>query len=242
MQPIVPSLFITGTDTDVGKTVLTATLLACLRRTGIQAICMKPFQTGAYQMGNSWQAPDLDLPLQWSNLDPKQVPYNLMAPYCYAPACSPHLAARQANEHPTLNHIEECLIELAHRYDPVLCEGAGGILVPVNDKEDMLDLACRLQLPVVVVARPGLGTLNHTLLTLRALRNSDLNVLGVVIANKNAVPWGDLEKDNQKTIAQRGHTRILGVLPFVDAVTDQPELPEELAHAGDQILQNMSMR
>ena len=239
MQPIVPSLFITGTDTDVGKTVLTATLLACLRRTGIQAICMKPFQTGAHQTGTSWRAPDLDLPLRWSNLQEKQVPYDLMAPYCYKPPCSPHLAARQASDYPTLDRVEACFTELTRSYDSILCEGAGGILVPINDKEDMLDIACRLQLPVVVVTRPSLGTLNHTLLTLRALQNSDLNVLGVVFANRNNIPWGDIEKDNQRTIAQRGHTRILGVLPFVDAVIDQPALPKELADAGDQILSNM---
>lgn len=235
----IPSLFITGTDTDIGKTVLTATLLCALRRCGNNAICMKPFQTGATRMDNQWSAPDVALPLQWSHLNRDDVPYELIAPYCFEPPCSPHLAARQVHIEPTLHRVEECFTALASQFDTVLCEGAGGILVPINQQESFIDLAVRLQLPVIVVARPSLGTLNHTLLTLHALRHRDLTVAGVVLVDRTGSSWGDIEKDNVETIEQRGNTTVLGILPHVPDVADQEDIPGTLLQEGERILEKL---
>lgn len=233
------SLFITGTDTDIGKTVLTATLLCALRGRGTNAICMKPFQTGATRTGEQWAAPDVELPLRWSQLCRDDLPHDLIAPYCFEPPCSPHLAAQQANLEPTLHHVTTCYTALASQYDTVLCEGAGGILVPINEQESMIDLADSLQLPVIVVARPNLGTLNHTLLTLSALRQRNLTVAGLVLVDRTGTPWGDIEKDNVATLERRGHTKILGVLPYVSNPADQAVIPNALLQEGQQILDRL---
>ena len=168
-------LFITGTDTGVGKTALSALLLAELRRRNINATPIKPVQTGCE--GN---VPDLDYSLSMAAMEVDAETYANMAPYTFEPACSPHLAAEMAGTEIDIAEMVIAARTLASEYEFVIAEGAGGIMVPLNRRETTLDLMQALKLPILIAARPGLGTINHTLLTIRALRSDGLEIAGVV--------------------------------------------------------------
>lgn len=194
-------VFITGTDTGVGKTVVAAALLASLRARGLDAAPMKPVQTGADK-----GADDLAFSLATAGMMPSESELALMRPYAFPTACSPHLAARQAGESVSIASAMDCAARLRRGRQAVVVEGAGGVLVPLNEGETMLDLMARLSLPVVVVARPGLGTINHTLLTTRVLRETRLRVEGILLNEGAGGAWGLIEEDNLQTL-----TRLSGV-------------------------------
>lgn len=208
-------IFITGTDTGVGKTFVSAALLSVLRSRGVDAVPMKPIQTGATRRSGRWCSPDLDFCLALAGLQPGPVEYARMAPCCFAEACSPHLAVAVAGHRISFRRIKACLRVLQARHAVVIVEGAGGVCVPIQGRQTMLDLMGVLDLPVVVVARPGLGTINHTLLTLQGLRRARLRVLGVVFHATVPGRSGYIERDNVRTIARLGTVRVLGRLPFI---------------------------
>ena len=230
------SLFITGTDTGVGKTVLAASLLAAARGAGVRAAPMKPIQTGCTPDGADLRAPDLDFCLRASGMRIRETVYRDMAPHCYEPACSPHLAAREAGQDIELEPILAAFRRLSADHDCILVEGAGGVLVPISDSLTMLDLMQAFDLPVVLAARTGLGTLNHTLLSLHALRHAAVRVAGVVLVESAATNWGDIETDNRRTLEARGEAPVLGVLPYVEGIETADTLPDVLLHAGREIM------
>ena len=160
-------LFVTGTDTNVGKTVLSALLVAAL-----DGIYWKPIQTGACEGTDRQTVMRL-----------AEVPEGRTLPecYCFDPPVSPHLAAKQAASRIVSSGFER---PARSPNDPLIVEGAGGILVPINDSETMLDLMRQLGMPVVVASRTALGTINHTLLTVNALRDAGADVRGVVMIGK----------------------------------------------------------
>jgi len=215
-------IFITGTDTGVGKTVVSAALLSVLRSCGVDAVPMKPVQTGAKRAGGRWRSPDLDFCLAMNGLQPDHLEYSQMAPYCFARACSPHLAAMLTSRRIERRRVMSAFKALASRHAVVVAEGAGGAGVPLDRRHTMLDLMTWLGLPVVLVARPGLGTLNHTWLTLQALRLARIRVLGVVFNATVPGRPGYIERNNIQTIARWGTVRVLGQLPFVPAVAGTP--------------------
>jgi dethiobiotin synthetase len=207
-------LFITGTDTDVGKTALTALLLAELRRRGSDAAPMKPVQTGC----SGDNVPDLDYSLSMAQMRVSDDDCKSMCPYRFEPACSPHLAAEMAATEIDIAEIIIAARSLASEYEFILAEGAGGILVPINRRETMLDLMQALKFPILLAARPGLGTINHTLLSIRTLRSDGLEIAGVVfIAGTGAEP-GLIEEDNAATIEQFGKVPVLGTIPFCETL------------------------
>src|SRR5574337_454338 len=157
-------LFITGTDTGVGKTLVSALLCAAL-----DGVYWKPIQTGATEDS------DRRTVMELAELGAERT-----LPECYVfnPPVSPHLAAEWAGATIDLSTIHRPEGRLP---GPLIVEGAGGVMVPVNEKEFMLDLMCRLGLPAVVVARSALGTINHSLMTLGSLQRAGLAVKGVVV-------------------------------------------------------------
>jgi dethiobiotin synthetase len=195
-------IFITGTDTGVGKTMVTAALTAQWGAAGVDAVPMKPIQTGCEVRHDGWHATDLDCVLLAAALQPPAEERAWMAPYRFVPPCSPHLAAQQADVEISLPHIVSCFRQLATRHRVVLVEGAGGVLVPLGQGHTMLYLMLALQLPVLLVARPGLGTINHTLLSLRELRRAGLHVLGVVFNETTPTCHGAIEADNPRIITE----------------------------------------
>lgn len=209
------SVFITATDTGVGKTVLAAALLAAARAKGINAVPMKPVQTGCVRRGRRIVAPDLEFCLSAAGLDPSPQERQWMCPYRFILASSPHLAAALARVHISKGGILENFRRILSRHEVVIVEGAGGLLVPINERQTMLDLMRALRLPVLLAARPGLGTLNHTLLSLHALRRAGLRVAGVVLVDRTRRPWGAIERDNLRTIRRLGRVPFVERLPYV---------------------------
>jgi dethiobiotin synthase len=222
-------IFITGTGTGVGKTVVTAGIVRWLRARGVDAVPAKPIQTGcslspAITAGGAAAliVPDLEFVLAAAGLSVGEAEKGLMCPYRYEPACSPHLAGRLVGRYPDLEVIEQCLRELAHEHHALVVEGAGGVLVPIDERRTMRDLMRRLGLPVIVVARVGLGTINHTLLTLEALRAAQLEVLGVVFNDVDGDASSDdvaIRRDNPQTIARLGNVLVLGELGRLPGLT-----------------------
>ena len=211
-------IFVTGTDTGVGKTVVTAMLVSLFRAGGMDAVPMKPVHTGCLSTSHGWVVVDLEFCLSMANLKPAAAERKLMAPYCFQPACSPHLAAAQACEKISVSRIVHGFSVLKANHDLVIVEGAGGVLAPINGEETMLDVMVGLSLPVLLVARPWLGTINHTLLSLRELDRAGLPVLGVIFNDSRSCTWDEIVRDNRLTIERFGHARVLGHLPFIEEI------------------------
>ena len=191
-------IFITGTDTGVGKTHVNAALLAALRARGANAAPMKPVETGVGPDHTS----DLDRALSASELEPGPDDYAAMAPYRFPLPASPHLAAEEADTVIEPSRILAAAELLGRHYDPLLIEGAGGLLVPITRDYSTLDLCRELDAVIIVVARPSLGTLNHTWLTYRCLVDAGLRPLGVVVNAADEAADGPVVEDNLRTIGE----------------------------------------
>lgn len=198
-------LFVTGTDTDVGKTIVAASVFTFLRKART-AVPFKPVQTGAYRISGAWRSPDIDFVLRTANLELNPRHYRMACPYCYRAACSPHLAARLARRPISIARILRAARQLHTCYEFIVAEGAGGVMVPISSRAVMLDIMRSLRLPVLVAARAGLGTLNHTLLTVRAIQDANLPVLGITLW---AARWGYIEESNLQTLRARTGLAVL---------------------------------
>ena len=186
--------FVTGTDTGVGKTVLSALLVAAL-----DGIYWKPVQTGAIE------GTDRNSVRVWAACPEERL---LLERYYFDPPVSPHLAAREAGVRIALDSFELPAPVANH---PYIVEGAGGAMVPLNEQDLMLDLMRRLGLPIVVAARTSLGTINHTLLTLAALRGAQLSVHGVVLIGAKNI-------ENRRAIEHFGKVRVVGHIPVLEKI------------------------
>jgi dethiobiotin synthetase len=222
----VRGLFVTGTGTGVGKTILSAALLAAIAAAGEQVSAHKPVVTGVEDPPGEWP-PDHELLARVAGMTPEEV-----APLRYGPAVSPHLAAELAGERVNPERIaataQDALRNADARGAVLIVEGVGGLLVPLAESFTVRDLAARLGLPLLVAASPGLGTINHTLLTLEAARAAGLEVRAVVLT-----PWPELpaamEESNRATIAQLGGVEV-ATLPRVLSAESAA-----LADAGAQL-------
>jgi len=229
--PRTTGLFVTGTDTDVGKTVVAAALTAVLRARNVDAVPMKPVQTGCRRAGRRLVAPDLEFCLAVCGLRATVAEKERMAPYRFAPACSPHLAARRAGRRIGFARVRKRYGELAADHAFVVVEGAGGVMVPVAGKRLMTDMMHTLGVPVVLVARSGLGTINHTLLSVEALRRSGLDVLGIVFNDVPARGPAHIARDNKRTIARLSGLPVLGHLPRLRCLARGTPRPDRFLEA-----------
>ena len=226
--------FVTGTDTGVGKTAVAAALLWLLTRRGWRAAPVKPVETGLAP----GESGDLELCLATAGLEPPPAELELMRPCRFRLAASPHLAAEQEDREVDPSPAGDGLPRAGRALRPLVVEGAGGLLVPLTRHFLTIDLAARLGLPLVVVARAGLGTINHTLLTLRAARSAGLAVAAVVL--NRAQPVEDrpearrLERDNRRVIAELGGVTVLGPLPHLPGAGKLPAATRELADFLEQ--------
>lgn len=199
--------FVTGTDTGAGKTVVAAALCAALRAAGVRVAAFKPVVTGLDAPADPDWPPDHELLAAAAGTDPAAV-----APLRFGPAVSPHLAAEQAGTPIEPARLEAVARAAGSEADVLVVEGVGGLLVPLAPDYAVRDLARALGLPLVVAARPGLGTINHTLLTLEAARAVGLEVAAVVLT-----PWpvspGVLEESNRATVARFGRIEVRTLPP-----------------------------
>ncbi|MAG91735.1 dethiobiotin synthase [Candidatus Woesearchaeota archaeon] len=215
------TLFITGTDTGIGKTVITGCIAAALLRNGKKVAVYKPIQCGNLLKGNV-SSPDLKLVKDLSGIDDK----NLFNDYGFKLAASPHLASEQENKKVDINLIKNCLELLQKEYDFVLIEGAGGLMVPITREYTVLDLIHELAVPVLVVARASLGTINHSSMTLKLIKSRNIDVNGIII---NYFKGGLIEEDNKRIIHTLNDIPILGVVPFSEKINDLADNFEKYA-------------
>jgi dethiobiotin synthetase len=173
-------LFITGTDTEVGKTVIARLVVRSLVTTGVRVAVMKPVAAGSFMTAQGLRNADALALIADSNV---VMPYATVNPYCLATPVSPHLAAREAGVTIELERIRENYAQLRAGADCVIVEGAGGWLAPLNEDEFIADLAAALELPVLLVVGLRLGCLNHALLTVAAIRQRR-QILAGWIANR----------------------------------------------------------
>src|SRR6185312_4091795 len=169
--------FVTGTDTGIGKTRVSAGLLKALSKSGLKTVGMKPVASGAETTAAGLRNEDA---LTLQSAASLKRPYELVNPYCFAPPVAPHLAAREAGVEIELDRLLGAYGELCRGADAVVVEGVGGWQVPLSDSLELPDLARALELPVVLVVGMRLGCLNHALLTARALRADGLELAGWV--------------------------------------------------------------
>lgn len=200
------SYFVTGTDTGVGKTLVSCALLHAFAARGKRVAGFKPVAAGCDEDDHNDDAKRLRAA---SNV---LTVYGQINPYCFAQPIAPHLAARHSGVRIELHRILTSYHELASQADEVIVEGAGGFLVPLNEKLDSADLARELALPVIVVVGMRLGCLNHALLTLRAIADYELKCAGWVA---NVVDGGmPALQENIEALRERIAAPLLGVLPY----------------------------
>jgi dethiobiotin synthetase len=211
-------VFVTGTDTGVGKSIVAAAICAAAVARGMSIAAYKPVVTGLDEPAGEWPR---DHQLLASAANAGQTPEEV-SPYRFGPAVSPHLAAELAGETIDPERLVGAAQAQAERADALVVEGVGGLLVPLAREYLVRDLAGELSLPVVIAARCGLGTINHSLLTIEAARAVALRIQAVVLT-----PWpdepSDMERSNRETIERFGEVPVIG-LPRTD--------PGNLAQAG----------
>lgn len=205
------SIFIAGTDTGIGKTIVTGCLFRYLIEKGYSAITQKWVQTGS----NSILSSDIRIHFKISKQDlntmKEYIP--LILPHIFKTPFSPHLASKLENRKINIHKIKKSFRTLSVRFDFVIVEGVGGVLVPVNKNKLAIDIVKELKLPVLLVAGNKLGAINHTLLTIEALDSRKIKILGLIFNNlkeQNRI----ILKDNPQIIKALSGKRILGVLPY----------------------------
>jgi dethiobiotin synthetase len=201
----VRGLFVTGTDTGVGKTEVAAAIVAGWRARGLDVGAMKPAQSGV-EDGLPTDADRLRAAAGGGDPPELVCPYSLCAPL------APAVAARLEGVEIETGRVLEAARELGRRHAALVVEGAGGLLVPLSATSTFADLAVALALPVLVVARAGLGTVNHTALTCEALRGRGLRVFGVVL-NRSTAATDPSEPHNAAEIERLTGARVLASLP-----------------------------
>lgn len=209
-SPLSPhGIFVTGTDTGVGKTLVASALLRAFARSGLRAVGMKPVATGCRTDAPDRANADVAALIDASSIS---APIDLINPYCFEPPIAPHLAAQLAGSPISLTRIRECYLSLASLADRVVVEGAGGLLVPLGPREDFGDLVRFLDLSVVLVVGMRLGCLNHALLTAEAIRSRGLPFAGWV-ANRIDSDMPFLE-ENLETLRWKLPAPLIAVVPF----------------------------
>jgi dethiobiotin synthetase len=223
----VNAVFITGTDTSVGKTVAAGLLARYLLDKGFSAITQKWIQTGS-------DLPD-DIAVHREFMNKKQVDIKkllpLIAPYTFKLPASPHLAAEAEGEKIAPSKIINSFKTLAKDFDFVIVEGTGGLLVPFNRKKLVIDIAKELALPVIIVAQNRIGAINHTLLTIEALNRRQMKILGIIF-NADENTNEAVLRDNPVIIEELTAEKILGSLPYLK---DRDLLYKAFIPIGDNI-------
>ena len=202
--------FVTGTDTEVGKTRISLALIELLQKQGLTVAGMKPIASGCELTEQGLRNDDAIQLNQQANID---LPYELINPYAFEPAIAPHIAAQQAGLEIDLAKIKENFIQIQHRSDAVVVEGAGGWLVPLNKTQTMADLALSLDLAVILVVGIKLGCINHALLTVKAIEASGLILQGWVA---NQIEANEQAEKIIKTLQQDITAPCLGQVPQLE--------------------------
>ncbi|HQN64154.1 MAG TPA: dethiobiotin synthase [Methylophilus sp.] len=198
------SVFITGTDTGVGKTYVAVRLIQQYIAQGYKVVGMKPVAAGCEMIDGIWQNEDVVKLMAASNV---QAPREWVNPYSFDAPIAPHIAAAQQNVQIDVAKIQQAYKELQGLADIVIVEGAGGLLVPIDERRTMADIVLALNLPVVLVVNVKLGCINHTLLTAEALKARQIRLSGWVA---NVISPLECGEENIETLA-----KWLGMPPLI---------------------------
>jgi dethiobiotin synthetase len=215
--------FITGTDTGVGKTIITAALILQMKKMGLKVCGMKPVETGCLQKKDVSTADGSDLiPLDGTFLTEVAAcdePSYLISPQRYSHPLAPLAAGRIEGREVNFEKIRNSVRVLFSKYEFLVMEGIGGLLVPVSSGFFALDFAREFNLPLIIVARAGLGTINHTLLTVSHARKEGLGVAGIAINYTSPAEGTLAEKTNPGILGELAGVPIIGTFPYLGNVT-----------------------
>ncbi|MCB5364445.1 dethiobiotin synthase [Pusillimonas sp. CC-YST705] len=205
------SCFVTGTDTEIGKTLTSAAILNAWAAQGYRVVGMKPVAAGAHWRDEAWRNEDTDSLVQAGNVE---VPYEWQTPYLWREPMAPHLAARQAGGEMRLEVILDAYERLSEQAQAVVVEGVGGFRVPLTEQLDTADLAVALGLPVILVVGIKLGCISHALLTVEAIRSRGLFLAGWV-ANQVEIDML-APQANVQSLCERIPAPFLGHVPRLE--------------------------
>jgi len=201
--------FITGTDTDVGKTTIALGLMAALQQQGLSVAVMKPVSAGCEKTQQGLRNDDAMRLMQQASID---LPYELVNPYAFEEYVAPHIAAAQNNITMQIAPLCDAYKKIAAQVDVVIVEGAGGWHVPLNETQTMVDVASAFDLPVINVVGLRLGCLNHALLTAESIAAHGLQNIAWV--GNSLADEMICEAENISTLKQRLPGECLGIVPF----------------------------
>lgn len=226
----IPGLFITGTDTGIGKTVITGAIARHLRLRGRRVAVSKPIASGCVRRREGLVSEDAEYIAHCADTPH---PLDIVCPQRFEEPLAPAVAAARAGEVVDWPAVERSLDVMTADADCILVEGAGGIMVPLDETATVLDLIVWCGLPTVVVARPNLGTINHTVLTVHRLRDAGVTVAGVVINRYPADGAGVAEETSPRWIERLARTQVLCLVPEVPQIGPPP--PADISAAIDQV-------
>lgn len=213
MKPL--SYFITGTDTEIGKTSVSCAIVRALAKRGLQVAAMKPVAAGAFEFNGAWHNEDMDALAAASNI---KLPVSLTMPYLLKTPIAPHLSAELDHITIDIGHIVTCYHEICSQADAIIVEGVGGFCVPFTDANDSAELAVQLGLPVILVVGMKLGCISHALLTAEAVRSRGLKLAGWVANTIDPhMPFCD---KNIQSLEARLNAPRLGTLPYLDSFSE----------------------
>lgn len=213
-----PSLFVTGTDTEIGKSLIASALVHAYVAQGLRTAAMKPIAAGAVRRGGRLINDDVEQLAAVTNVT---LPLALTTPYLLEEPAAPHIVAAAAGVRFDIAHIVDCYAQVAAQADAVVVEGVGGFRVPLDDDHDTADLAIALNLPIVLVVGMRLGCINHALLSAAAIHGSGLHFAGWIA---NCVDPLMTHRDANIDTLQRRFSRdyqmpLLGVVPYLSSPT-----------------------
>ncbi|MFZ6649233.1 dethiobiotin synthase [Undibacterium sp. TJN25] len=208
------SCFVTGTDTEIGKTLVSSALLHALGQRGLRSVGMKPVAAGASLQGGEWHNEDVDMLNAASSV---KLPVALVSPYLMRTPAAPHIVAVHEQVSISGAHILDCYAQLARQAEAVVVEGVGGFCVPLTDDLDTADLAQQFALPVILVVGMRLGCLSHALLTVEAIAARGLTLAGWVANTVDA----DMQyaEENLQALSRRIAAPLLGHIPRLSEPT-----------------------
>lgn len=224
-----PGLFITATDTEVGKTVITCAIATVLRRAGWRVGVCKPIATGCRHDREGLVSEDAEALAHFSDC---RLALDVINPVRYRSPVAPAVAAEQTNEPVSDSLIAESLRRIEAQSEIMLIEGVGGLMAPIDAHRTVLDLSTWIGYPVLVVTRPQLGTLNHTAMTCRLIRDARLRLAGLALNQYNPETSDVAEVNNPRWLALQNATQILATVPRADGVgVAKAQLPESIIEA-----------
>lgn len=213
----IPGLLVLGTDTGIGKTMIAGAIARWLKDDGARVAVCKPCATGCQHRREGLVSEDAEFLAHCGDVPH---PLDLVCPQRYAEPLAPAVAADRAKIPLDWEAIDRAIQLMSRDSDVMVVEGVGGVMVPMDAKHTFLDVAAWLKIPAIIVARPALGTLNHTLLTLSALRSRGIKVIGVIINRYPNDTPGAAEETNPRAIEKWGKTSILCIVPESEVSPD----------------------